>query len=522
VTALDRDLGLWTITITSNRHGERVFQRVRADEPYTRKDGTVTKLEVWRGFCVVCGEPFEVRTARATSKSKVFQTTTCAIHRKKHCAGDLGLRTVTIASRLHGKRVFQRVRCDEPYTRRDGTVTRIDVWQGACVVCGEPFEVRTSKATPRSNAFGVTTCPAHRRNSGARDASLLDPIEVSELEIKTEEVIRIERQERFRKLKADRARPTLRLVHSVATPPIEEQPPLHAESTVKPAADIEELPAPATQMIREEPASLSPATVTTEQPSPSPPPPPPSRAPRPRPRNTKTKTKTTTIPSDEAAHAMCLRIQESELRFLVRLYQARRRERGEPFVSQADMLGKWGVNRNILYEIDEVGRRSGFTIEDDEFIGHNALGRPAISYKRKGRWITIPPEQFLKRITPGSETPEETKARRANSKRSLRSERERQRAAKSRADIKARRRRVNDLNCRASAIREVLIRGKWTTVKRVAPDLRKSPAFDGLTGKSLHRAIARELGKQPLCGMIRVKKTATARAGFSIKMFRLK
>jgi len=219
---------------------------------------------------------------------------------------------------------------------------------------------------------------------------------------------------------------------------------------------------------------------------------------------------------------MCLHIQESELRFLVRLYQEERRERGEPFVSQADMPGRWGVNRNTLYETDEVGRRSGFTIEDDEHIGHNALGRPAITYKRKGRFITVPPEQFLKRITPGSETPAETKSRRAKSKRQHRSERERQRAAKSRADIKARRRRVNDLNCRASPIREVLIPGKWTTVKRVAPDLRKSLAFDGLTGKSLHRAIERELGKQPLCNMIRVKKKATARPGFSIKMFRLK
>jgi hypothetical protein len=148
------------------------------------------------------------------------------------------------------------------------------------------------------------------------------------------------------------------------------------------------------------------------------------------------------------------------------------------------MLRHDGVNRGTLYETDELGRTMGYTVEYDEFIGHNALDRPTITYKRKGKFIEIPAAQFLRRITPGSETPEQTKARRAKSKRPYRSERERQRTAKSRAATKEKRRRVGNLDCRASAIREVLIPGKWATIKRVARDLEKSAAFDVLTGKS--------------------------------------
>jgi hypothetical protein len=219
---------------------------------------------------------------------------------------------------------------------------------------------------------------------------------------------------------------------------------------------------------------------------------------------------------------MCRNIQDSETRFLMRLYQAGQRERGEKFVSQADMLRQWGVNPHELYETDELGRRIGYTVEHDEFIGHNALDRPTITYEREGKRIEVPPEQFLKRVTPGSETPAQTKARRAKSKRQYRSERERQRTAKSRAATKEKRRRVGNLDCRASAIREALIPGKWTMIKRVARDLEKSAAFDGLTGKSLHRAIERELAKEPLSNMIQQKKKAAARLGFSTKMFRLK
>jgi hypothetical protein len=30
---------------------------------------------------------------------------------------------------------------------------------------------------------------------------------------------------------------------------------------------------------------------------------------------------------------------------------------------------------NLIYETDALGRLIGFTVEEDEFIGHNALGR---------------------------------------------------------------------------------------------------------------------------------------------------
>ena len=37
-------------------------------EPYTRVDGTQTRLRVWIGHCAQCGEPFECRTpARVTN-----------------------------------------------------------------------------------------------------------------------------------------------------------------------------------------------------------------------------------------------------------------------------------------------------------------------------------------------------------------------------------------------------------------------------------------------------------------------
>ncbi len=281
----------------------------------------------------------------------------------------------------------------------------------------------------------------------------------------------------------------------------------------------EQLPAPPPEprdepsdVVEQLPPPLAPASAVVPPQDPSQPSP--SRRSR----------KTTTIPRDEKARAMCLNIQDKELRFLVKLYQAERRERGEPFISQADMIQQWGINRNILYETHNLGRVIGFTVEKDEFIGHNALGRPTVTYERKGKLIVIPPEQFLKRITPGEETPDQTRARRDRSSRPHRSECERLRTAKYRADIKARRRRVADLDCRASAIREVLIPGKWMTIKAIAREIlkSKSPSFNGLTGNSLYRAIARELDKKSLRDMILSRKKATARCGFSVRAFRLK
>jgi len=260
-----------------------------------------------------------------------------------------------------------------------------------------------------------------------------------------------------------------------------------------PSPDFWETVRPAIKRVSMAP-SVAPPDI--EKPPPSPPP---------RSRNSKT----TTIPHDEAARAMCLNIQGSELRFLVRLYQTKRRERGEPFVSQADMIREWGINRNILYETDDLGRLIGFTIEEDEFIGHNALNRGAITYKRKGKLITIPPEQFLRRITPSSETPDETKARRAKSKQSDRSKRRREVRAEQRAITKALRAQAGDVDCRPSAV-SVILTKKWTTIEQLGKELAQSCAFrdrDGrqLVEESLHRAINRTLKQAPLCDVVETR-----------------
>jgi len=146
----------------------------------------------------------------------------------------------------------------------------------------------------------------------------------------------------------------------------------------------------------------------------------------------------------------------------------------------------------------------------DEFIGHNALGRPTITYKRKGRFITIPAEQFLKRITPGSETPDETRARRAKSKQPDRSKRRRKIRAEERTITKARRAQADDVDCRPSAV-SVVLTAKWITIEQLGKELAQSSAFrdrDGnqLVGESLHRAINRALKQAPLDDVAEVKK----------------
>jgi hypothetical protein len=297
----------------------------------------------------------------------------------------------------------------------------------------------------------------------AEDASLLDPPEVSDLPFTTPEARQAKRKLVIEGMKGDRARPALRLVHSVAAPSINEP---------------------------------------TEQ---QPPSPPSSQAPRPRSR----KPSKTTIPLGEKDQALCLGIQDKELRFLVRLCKKERLERGEPFVSQADMIQQWGINRNILYETDEIGRRIGFTIERDELIGHNALGRPSSRYKRKGKFTTIPPEQFLKRITPGNETPAETKARRAKSKRPHRSKRRREIRAEQRAITKALQAQAGDVDCRESAV-SLVVTAKWKTIAQLGKDLAQSSAFRDrnhklLAGRSLHQAILRTLRLAPLCDVIETK-----------------
>jgi hypothetical protein len=71
---------------------------------------------------------------------------------------------VTITSNLHGERTFRRVRFIR-YIRADGTEAGVAIWQGSCVICGAPFEVRTPQSVvsaEQSNSFCGVSCPAHR------------------------------------------------------------------------------------------------------------------------------------------------------------------------------------------------------------------------------------------------------------------------------------------------------------------------------------------------------------------------
>ena len=71
--------------------------------------------------------------------------------------------TITIKSRKHGERIFRRIG-QRPYRRKDGADTTLAVWEGRCVVCGEPFELVTPlRASKNSGSFGRVSCLAHRR-----------------------------------------------------------------------------------------------------------------------------------------------------------------------------------------------------------------------------------------------------------------------------------------------------------------------------------------------------------------------
>jgi hypothetical protein len=78
--------------------------------------------------------------------------------------------TISIPSRLHGKRTFHRLGF-MPYVRRDGTETSLAIWRGTCVVCGAAFEVKTTARSTGSGSFSVVTCPQHRRQVHSKSAS---------------------------------------------------------------------------------------------------------------------------------------------------------------------------------------------------------------------------------------------------------------------------------------------------------------------------------------------------------------
>jgi hypothetical protein len=77
---------------------------------------------------------------------------------------------VTIRSDRYGWRTFRHI-ASPTHRKRDGTETTIKTWQGRCVVCDAPFEITTPNGVTspvQSAAFGVTTCPRHRRKYSRR------------------------------------------------------------------------------------------------------------------------------------------------------------------------------------------------------------------------------------------------------------------------------------------------------------------------------------------------------------------
>jgi hypothetical protein len=64
---------------------------------------------------------------------------------------------ITIASRLHGPRIFRRAGYPQVRTRK--RLRRVDLWITTCAVCEAEFEI---EAGPRSgHGFHVVTCPLH-------------------------------------------------------------------------------------------------------------------------------------------------------------------------------------------------------------------------------------------------------------------------------------------------------------------------------------------------------------------------
>jgi hypothetical protein len=67
-------------------------------------------------------------------------------------------------------RIFE-LRCALPYVRRDGTLSSVAHWRGACRQCGAPFEVTTSgnlASLLSTRCFTVVHCQAHRLTRGRK------------------------------------------------------------------------------------------------------------------------------------------------------------------------------------------------------------------------------------------------------------------------------------------------------------------------------------------------------------------
>jgi hypothetical protein len=56
--------------------------------------------------------------------------------------------------------IYRRIAV-EPYLRADGSETQLATWQSECPVCGEPFEIQTTRL--RRLREPNRRCPEHRR-----------------------------------------------------------------------------------------------------------------------------------------------------------------------------------------------------------------------------------------------------------------------------------------------------------------------------------------------------------------------
>jgi hypothetical protein len=75
-----------------------------------------------------------------------------------------GFIELKISSDLHGERLWRRIatRC---HMTPKGRVTRLAIWQSACVICGGPFEIATrfrASSIDDDQSFRLTTCLEHR------------------------------------------------------------------------------------------------------------------------------------------------------------------------------------------------------------------------------------------------------------------------------------------------------------------------------------------------------------------------
>jgi hypothetical protein len=72
------------LTIRTDLHGDRHFEKVRT-ELYQTRDGHTTTLGIWRGTCVICSAPYTVAAPldpmTILNGCKSFDVVTCPAHR---------------------------------------------------------------------------------------------------------------------------------------------------------------------------------------------------------------------------------------------------------------------------------------------------------------------------------------------------------------------------------------------------------------------------------------------------------